>query len=89
MTETKFSLTKNPHWKRTLKVEVPAARVEPRIDKFLADYQAKAQIPGFRKGKAPKEVIRKKFLGAYIRRRKGLGYRRRGRLRNFVHGQTV
>jgi len=64
MTETKFSLTKNPHWKRTLKVEVPAARVEPRIDKFLADYQAKAQIPGFRKGKAPKEVIRKKFLGA-------------------------
>jgi len=64
MTETKFSLAKDPHWKRRLKVEVPAARVESRIDKFLADYQTKAQIPGFRKGKASKEVIRKKFLGA-------------------------
>ena len=64
MTETKFSLTEDPNWKRTLKVEVPAARVEPRIDRFLAGYQAEAQIPGFRKGKAPKEVIRKKFLGA-------------------------
>ncbi|HLG94605.1 MAG TPA: trigger factor [candidate division Zixibacteria bacterium] len=64
MSETKFNLTEDKNWKRTLKVEIPPARVEPRIDKFLTDYQSEATLPGFRKGKAPKDIIRQKFLGA-------------------------
>ncbi|HXF49766.1 MAG TPA: trigger factor [Verrucomicrobiae bacterium] len=64
MSETKFNLTEDKNWKRTLKVEVPPARVQPRIDKFLTEYQAEATLPGFRKGKAPKDIIRQKFLGA-------------------------
>lgn len=64
MTDTKFNLTEDKNWKRTLKVEIPPTRVEPRIDKFLAEYQSEATLPGFRKGKAPKDIIRQKFLGA-------------------------
>ncbi|MCI0404902.1 MAG: trigger factor [candidate division Zixibacteria bacterium] len=64
MSETKFNLTEDKNWKRTLKVEIPPARVEPRIDKFLTEYQSEAALPGFRKGKAPKDIIRQKFLGA-------------------------
>ncbi len=57
-------MTEDKNWKRTLKVEIPPARVEPIIDKFLTEYQAEAALPGFRKGKAPKNIIRQKFLGA-------------------------
>jgi len=64
VSETKFNLTEEENWKRTLKVEIPPARVEPRIDKFLAEYKSEATLPGFRKGKAPKDIIRQKFLGA-------------------------
>ncbi|MGH8003974.1 MAG: trigger factor [Limisphaerales bacterium] len=64
MSETKFNLSEDKNWKRTLTVEIPPARVEPRIDKFLAEYQTEATLPGFRKGKAPKDIIRQKFLGA-------------------------
>jgi len=64
MSETKFNLTEDKNWKRTLKVEIPPARVEPRIDKFLTEYQSEAALPGFRKGKAPRNIIRQKFLGA-------------------------
>ncbi len=63
MTEPKFTLTEDKNWKRTLKVEAPPARVEGRVAKFLAEYQAASEIPGFRKGKAPLSIIRQKFLG--------------------------
>lgn len=63
MSETKFNLTEDKNWKRMLKVEIPPVRVQPRIDKFLTEYQAEATLPGFRKGKAPREIIRQKFLG--------------------------
>jgi len=64
MSETKFNLTEDKNWKRTLKVEISPTRVQPRIDKFLTEYQSEAALPGFRKGKAPKDIIRQKFLGA-------------------------
>lgn len=64
MSEIKFNLSEDKNWKRTLKVEIPPARVEPKIDKSLAEYQSEATLPGFRKGKTPKDIIRKKFLGA-------------------------
>lgn len=64
MSEIKYNLTEEKNWRRTLKVEIPPGRVEPRIDKFLTGYQAEAALPGFRKGKAPKDIIRQKFLGA-------------------------
>ena len=63
MTELKFTLTEDKNWKRTLKVEAPPARVDGHVEKFLSEYQAGAEIPGFRKGKAPLSIIRQKYLG--------------------------
>lgn len=67
MNETKFSLSEEKNWKRTLRVEVAAARVEPKINRYLSEYQAEASLPGFRKGKAPLAIIRQKFLGSATR----------------------
>ncbi len=64
MNETKFALTEDKNWQRSLKVDAPSSRVEGKVDKFLAEYRAAANIPGFRKGKTPLSVIRQKYLEA-------------------------
>lgn len=47
----------------TFSVEVPAAAVETETHTHLLRMQQRAQIPGFRPGKAPIDLIRKKFEG--------------------------
>jgi trigger factor len=44
-----------------LAVSVPPERVRAAEDKATAAYQAQAKLPGFRKGKAPAAVVRKRF----------------------------
>ncbi|HMV26440.1 MAG TPA: trigger factor [bacterium] len=46
---------------RKLAVEVPYDAMLPYFEEALAMYREEAQIEGFRKGKAPKDVIQKKF----------------------------
>jgi trigger factor len=45
----------------TISVNVASADYAPEIDKQLKNYQHKANIPGFRPGKAPKSMIEKMF----------------------------
>lgn len=45
----------------TISVNVAGADYAPEIDKQLKNYQHKANIPGFRPGKAPKSMIEKMF----------------------------
>ncbi len=42
-------------------VSIPAKTISSDIDSKLSEYGEKADIPGFRKGKAPKSVLQKKF----------------------------
>ena len=48
----------------SLRVEVPVERVRAAEDKATAYYAKRARLPGFRKGKAPTAVVRKRFHDA-------------------------
>ncbi|MBN1781445.1 trigger factor [bacterium] len=48
-------------YKKKLTVEVPAAEVQPYLEKAYIKAQGKIRIDGFRKGKAPMSLIRKRF----------------------------
>lgn len=50
--------------KRKVSVEVPAERVNAEIEKAFAGIQKKATLSGFRKGKAPLQMIKKFYRGA-------------------------
>jgi trigger factor len=47
--------------KKRLKIEIPADAIEAEIKKGLGEAQKRARIPGFRPGKAPMNIIEKKF----------------------------
>lgn len=55
---------KQPNCLATLRVEVPSDTVKTERAKIVSGYAAQARIPGFRPGKAPKNVIEKKFQAA-------------------------
>ena len=52
---------KQPKCIATLNVEVPAADVAAKREKIASSYASQAKIAGFRPGKAPKNVIQKRF----------------------------
>ena len=47
--------------KRVLEFEVPRARVEKEIQGIIDGIRKEVSLPGFRKGKAPADVIRARF----------------------------
>jgi trigger factor len=47
--------------KKLLRVEVDAKAVDEIFDSITKDYQKQAALPGFRPGKAPREMVLKKF----------------------------
>lgn len=49
---------------KALRVEVPVERVRAAEDKATAYYARRAKLPGFRKGKAPSALVRKRFQDA-------------------------
>jgi len=52
---------KQPKCVATLRVEIPADRVNGQRDQIVKGYASKARVPGFRPGKAPRAVIEKRF----------------------------
>jgi trigger factor len=59
-----ITVEKQPNCLATLRVEVPSATVSSERAKIVSGYTAQARIPGFRPGKAPKNVIEKRFQTA-------------------------
>jgi len=47
--------------KRLVKIEVEPEKVEAAFDEITRDFQREARLPGFRPGKAPKEMVAKRY----------------------------
>ena len=57
----KVKVTEPKSWQRVLEIEVPAVTVNGQIDSVYKEYQQKAVLPGFRKGKVPLSILKAKF----------------------------
>jgi trigger factor len=57
----KVTQEKLPHSRVGLEIEVPAAEVKSYYEKSLQDLVKNANIPGFRKGKVPRQIILQRF----------------------------
>jgi trigger factor len=51
----------NPECRREVEAEVPAAEVDSTFETVLKRYRKQARIPGFRAGKVPESVLRRRF----------------------------
>ena len=60
----KVNVTKDKAWKRVLEIEIPVEKVKGEFDSVYQEYQRKVRIPGFRKGKAPLEMIKSRYKEA-------------------------
>ncbi len=49
--------------KKKINFEIPAERVQAEVERVYAELGKRAVLPGFRKGKAPKDLIRKSYQG--------------------------
>jgi len=61
--EPKFKKLKEEGCVVTLSVEIPAQEVQDQTQTSLVRVQSRAQIPGFRQGKAPLAVVQQHFSG--------------------------
>ena len=57
----KVVITELEPCKRGLEVEIPPDRVAREMDRAFDDYSRHARIPGFRKGRIPIDVVRRRF----------------------------
>jgi len=63
----KVSIKDPEEGKKELQVEVPPERVEAEVEAAYRRYQRSIQLPGFRKGKVPIEIIKRSHYGRAIR----------------------
>ncbi len=47
--------------RKELRIEVPAPAVDAEIQRVVGEFGRQVRLPGFRKGKTPKSIIRKRF----------------------------
>jgi trigger factor len=64
MTDIAIQKTKEDLASKSLQVTVPAERVKAAEDGAVAKYAKSARLPGFRKGKAPESLVRRKYADA-------------------------
>ena len=56
-----ITVEKQANCKATLKVEIPADKVKGQRQAIVSKYAGQARVPGFRPGKAPSNVIEKRY----------------------------
>ena len=59
--KSQVTITDVSQVKKDLAIEIPALEVKKEIEKVYDAYQRQAQLPGFRQGKAPREMIKARF----------------------------
>ncbi len=64
MSDISVTKTREEPGARALRVEVPVERVRAAETKATAYYASRVKLPGFRKGKAPSAVVRKRYQEA-------------------------
>ena len=47
--------------RKRIKVEIPAERIKGKLDEAYGELQRDAVLPGFRRGRAPKRLLEKRF----------------------------
>lgn len=52
--------------RKALKIEIPAEEVNTELEKSYEEVKKNVQVPGFRKGKAPKSILKARF-GDYLK----------------------
>ena len=57
----KVTIKRSSGCRHIMGVDVPADRVSDDYAKVVRSYQSEARVPGFRKGKAPADVVEKRF----------------------------
>jgi trigger factor len=57
----KVEVENQPQGQATLRIELPPEEVRKEWDSIASNYSRHARIPGYRAGKAPRQVIEKKF----------------------------
>lgn len=62
--DLKVSVTEERAWKRILEIEVSKEKVENEFDAVYEKYKTYSKIPGFRKGKAPMNLVKLRFKDA-------------------------
>jgi len=62
--KTQVKITEKPGWVRRLDIEVPAEDVDSMLAQTTEKYRKEAEIPGFRPGKAPIEMVRARYRQA-------------------------
>ena len=56
-----ITVESQPNCRATLHIEIPAGDVKQEREQLLNNYARHARLPGFRPGKAPKQVVARKF----------------------------
>ncbi|MCY3765484.1 MAG: trigger factor [Gemmatimonadetes bacterium] len=57
----KVTVSESDAWRRTLEVEVPGEDVRRRFETAYKNYSKSLNLPGFRKGKIPVGLVKKRF----------------------------
>lgn len=55
----KVTVSEEPAWKRVLDITVEAAEVDRELDTVVEEYRRRLVLPGFRKGKVPRDLAQK------------------------------
>jgi trigger factor len=62
--DLKVSVTEEKAWRRILKIELSQDKVDEEFDAVYDKYKTLSKIPGFRKGKAPMNLVKLRFKDA-------------------------
>jgi trigger factor len=55
----KVTVSEEPAWKRVLVITVEAVEVDKELDRVVDEYRRRLVLPGFRKGKVPRDLAQK------------------------------
>jgi trigger factor len=69
--DVEITLTETAPCTKQIKLHVPAAAVDARLELALSAFMSDAALPGFRKGKAPRALLEKRFGGSILNETRG------------------
>ncbi|HXI25175.1 MAG TPA: trigger factor family protein, partial [Pyrinomonadaceae bacterium] len=56
-----ITVTDQQQCKKQLRLEIPGETIRAETDKIATDLARKVTVPGFRRGKVPKSVVKTRF----------------------------